>query len=91
MKNKIVTEFHLTVDSEGNLNVNVKGNTNTLSTSFASLMDDNEQFFDVIRSAVMKVVVKQLTECMAEEEDEVAEQMEGILPNNVWGQVVGEA
>lgn len=91
MKKKIVTEFHLTVDSEGDLTVNVKGNTNTLSASFASLMDDSEQFFDVIRSAMMKVVAKQLTERMAEEEDEVAEQMEGILPNNVWGQVVGEA
>jgi hypothetical protein len=91
MKTKVTTELHLTVDSKGDLTVNMKGNSNELEAAFASMMDDDERFFDVMRSAVMKVVVKQLTEHAAEEEDEVAEQMEGILPNNVWGQVVGEA
>ena len=90
MKKKITTELNLVVDSTGNLNVTVKGNSNELEAALASMMVDDERFFNVVRSAIMNVIAHQIAEHI-EEKDEVEEQMEGVLPNNVWSKVVAEA
>lgn len=90
MKNKITTELHLVVDSTGDLNVTVKGDSIELEAAFMSLMIDDDRMFDVMRSAMLRVIARQITERI-EEKDEVEEQMEGVLSNNVWSQVVGEA
>jgi hypothetical protein len=89
MKNQEnIMEMHLVLDSEGGLSTSIRGNKQVLIAALSSIMDEDQDFFDIVREAAAHTIMKRMTD---EEKDEIEEILEGALPSSVWSQVVAEA